>query len=296
MARSKDKQKLQKLKDEIETMKYEGIDHQHPKFQEWKKSARSILKAIYGEGSPILLKFDDVGSKRREDRMWEEGLDIRGKSKTVFKMELERARDILDEALEVAHLLGENGKKIGEEEFISTVSKGTLLDETVPAAEPAAPQAPPPASPEPIPQAVPPARPSPVPPKVIKEVSEGAREKDIEELLRELEKDKKDLEQVQTTLEEALGGISVQSEEERLEELIEQLEEQIKNPNVQMNKVQKTMEELLRVKGKKALLQRLTQETRDPKVPWGKVRGLMKGVWEVDRKFLIDILPYLIED
>jgi hypothetical protein len=63
-----------------------------------------------------------------------------------------------------------------------------------------------------------------------------------------------------------------------------------------MRKVQKTMEELLRVKGKKALLQRLTQETRDSKVPWGKIRGLMKGVWEIDRKFLIDILPDLLKD
>lgn len=130
----------------------------------------------------------------------------------------------------------------------------------------------------------------------IEEMSERRREDDIEDLLQELEKDKQDLERVQATLEEALEGISAPSEEDRLEELIEQLEEQIKDPNVQMRKVQKTMEELLRVKGKKALLQRLTQETRDPKVPWGKIRGLMKGVWEIDRKFLIDILPDLIED
>jgi hypothetical protein len=299
MAREKNRQRLEKLKDEIDTLKYEGIDHQHPKFQEWKKSALSILKAIYGEGSPILLKFDEIGSKRRGDRMWEEGLDIRGKGKAVFKVELERARTILDEALEVAHLLGEDGKKIEEDEFISTVSKGSLLEEPIPAAEPAPPAVPP----EPVPQAppeptlqVPPEPPPQVLPTATKEVSERKREKDIEELLHELEQDKKDLERVQTTLEEALEGISAQTEEDRLEELIQQLEEQIKDPNVQMRNVQKTMEELLRVKGKKALLQRLTQETRDPKVPWGKIRGLMKGVWEIDRKFLIDILPDLIED
>ena len=291
MARSKDKQKLQKLKDDIETLKYEGIDQEHPKFQEWKKSARSILKAIYGEGSPILWKCDAIGSKRRGDRMWEEGLDIRGKGKAVFKVELERARTILDEALEVAHLLGEDGKKIDEDEFISTVSKGSLLEEPAPAAKPASTAVPP----EPIPQ-TPPEPPPQVLPTAAKEISERKREKDIEELLHELEQDKKDLERVQTTLEEALEGISAQSEEDRLEELIQQLEEQIKDPNVQMRNVQKTMEELLRVKGKKALLQRLTQETRDPKVPWGKIRGLMKGVWEIDRKFLIDILPDLIED
>ena len=275
------------MKDDIDTLKYEGIDHQHPKFQEWKKSTRSTLKAIYGEGSPILLKFDEVGSKRREDRMWEEGHDIRGKSKTAFKMELERARDILDEALEVAHLLGEDGKKIDEEEFISTVSKGAIEEETIPAGKPATPEPPPTIPPEPTPQ---------VRPKATREVRERKREQDIEELLLELEKDKKDLELVQATLEQALEGVSVQSEEDRLEELIEQLEEQIKDPNVQMRKVQKTMEELLRVKGKKALLQRLTQETREPTVPWGKIRGLMKGVWEIDRKFLVDILPDLLKD
>jgi hypothetical protein len=73
------------------------------------------------------------------------------------------------------------------------------------------------------------------------------------------------------------------------------LEEQIKNPDVEMRKVQKTMEELLRVKGKKALLQRLTEEIKDPTVPWGKVRELMKGVWDIDKKLLIEILPDLLE-
>jgi vacuolar-type H+-ATPase subunit I/STV1 len=284
MAREKDRQKLERLKDEIDALKHEGIDHQHPKFQEWKKEARTTLKAIYGEGSPILMKFEAVGSRRREDRMWEEEHDIRGKGKAAFKMELERARTLLDEALEVSHLLGEDAAGIGEEEFISTVSKGALQDETVPAAKQATPEAP---------QAMPPE----APPKVSAEqVVEGEREKDIEELLHELEKDKKDLEKVQATLEEALEGISLQSEENRVEDLIQQLEDQIKDPHVEMRKVQKTMEELLRLKGKKALLQRLTQETRDPKVPWGKIRGLMKGVWEIDKKFLIDILPDLLED
>ncbi len=291
MARAKDRQKLERLKDEIDTLKHEGIDHQHPKFQEWKQAARSTLKAIYGEGSPILMKFDEVGSKRRGDRMWEEEHDIRGKGKAVFKMDLERARTILDEALEVSHLLGEDGAGIGEEEFISTVSK----KEAIPADKQTTPEAPPAIPPEATPQ-VPPEPPPQVPTKATKEVGERKREKDIEGLLLELEKDKKDLELVQATLEQALEGISVRSEEERLEELIEQLEEQIKDPTVQMRKVQKTMEELLRVKGKKALLQRLTQEIKDPTVPWGKVRELMKGVWEVDRKFLVDILPDLLED
>jgi predicted nucleic acid-binding Zn-ribbon protein len=288
MAREKDRQKLERLKDEIDALKHEGIDHQHPKFQEWRREAQTTLKAIYGDGSPILSKFEEVGSRRRGDRMWEEEHDIRGKGKAAFKMDLERARTLLDEALEVSHLLGEDGAGIGEEEFISTVSKGALEEDSIPATEKATPEAP---------STMPPEPPTKVPPKVpAEQVVEGEREKDIEELLHELEKDKKDLEKVQATLEEALEGVSLRSEEGRVEDLIQQLEEQIKDPNVQMRKVQKTMEELLRVKGKKALLQRLTQETRDPTVPWGKIRGLMKGVWEIDKKFLVDILPDLLED
>jgi hypothetical protein len=93
-----------------------------------------------------------------------------------------------------------------------------------------------------------------------------------------------------------LEGVDLRSGEVRVEELLQQLEEQIKDPDVEMRKVQKTMEELLKLKGKKALLERLTQETKDPHAPWGKIRGLMKGVWEIDRKFLIDILPDLLED
>lgn len=301
MAREKNRKKLERLKDEIETLKHEGIDHQHPKFQEWKQEAKSTLKAIYGNGSPILRKFEEVSSRRREDRMWEEEHDIRGKGKAAFKMDLERARALLDEALEVSHLLGEDGTGIGEDEFISTVSKGALQEEEViPAEELATPESPPtiPTETTPVlPTEAPPASPPEVTPTLpVEELSEQKREKGIEELLQELEQDKKDLEQVQSTLEEALDGINIRSEEDRLEELIQQLEEQIKDPNVEMRKVQKTMEELLRVKGKKALLQRLTQATRDPKVPWGKIRGLMKGVWEIDRKFLMDILPDLLED
>jgi hypothetical protein len=302
MAREQDRQKLQRLMDEIDALKHEGIDHQHPKFQEWKKEARSILKAIYGEDSPLLAKFEELDSRRKEDRMWEEEHDIRGKKKAVFKMDMERVRDFLEEALKASHFLGEEGKGIDEEEFISTVSKGALQEEALPAAEQAAPPAVPPAPPPPIlPEA-----PRKVLTKEVKErrrkkapaegVSELRRDKDIAELLHEMEKDKKDLEKVQVTLEEALEGVAgIRAEEGRVEELLMQLEEQIKNPDVEMRKVQKTMEELLRVKGKKALLQRLTEEIKDPTVPWGKVRELMKGVWDIDKKLLIEILPDLLE-
>ena len=288
--------------DDIDALKHEGIDHQHPKFQEWKKEARSTLRAIYGEGSPLLAKFEELDSRRKEDRMWEEEHDIRGKKKAVFKMDMERARDFLEEALKASHFLGEEGKGIDEEEFISTVSKGALQEEALPAAEQAAPPAVPPAPPPPIlPEA-----PRKMLTKEVRErrrkkapaegVSELRRDKDIAELLHEMEKDKKDLEKVQVTLEEALEGVAgIRAEEGRVEELLMQLEEQIKNPDVEMRKVQKTMEELLRVKGKKALLQRLTEEIKDPTVPWGKVRELMKGVWDIDKKLLIEILPDLLE-
>jgi type I site-specific restriction-modification system R (restriction) subunit len=303
MPREQDRQKLQRLMDEIDTLKHQGIDHQHPKFQEWKKEARSTLRAIYGETAPILTKFEELDSRRKEDRMWEEEHDIRGKKKAVFKMDMERARDFLEEALKVSHLLGEEGKGLDEEAFISTVSKGALQDEAAPAAEQTPAEAPAPPAPPPVS----PATPRKAPAKEVKErrrkkvsaeeVSEVKREKDIAELLHELEKEKKDLERVQVTLEEALEGVAgIQRGDEAVEELLIQLEEQIKDPAVEMRKVQKTMEELLRVKGKKALLQRLTEEIKDPTVPWGKVRELMKGVWEIDRKLLIEILPDLLED
>jgi hypothetical protein len=280
--------------DAIDALKHQGIDHQHPKFQEWKKEARSTLRAIYGEGSPLLSQFEELDSRRREDRMWEEEHDIRGKKKAVFKMDIERARDFLEEALKASHFLGEEGKGIDEEEFISTVSKGAVQEEALPAAEQAAP---PP---------VPPAAPRKAPPKEVRErrrkkvpaegVSGPRRDKDIAELLNELDKDKKDLEKVQVTLEEALEGVAgIHSQEGRVEELLMQLEEQIKDPDVEMRRVQKTMEELLRVKGRKALLQRLTEDIKDPTVPWGKVRELMKGVWDIDKKLLIEILPDLLE-
>src|SRR5208337_498560 len=195
MPREQDRQRLQRLMDGIDTLKHEGIDHQHPKFQEWKKEARSTLRAIYGEGSPLLAKFEELDSRRKEDRMWKEEHDIRGKKKAVFKMDMERARDFLEEALKASHFLGEEGKGIDEEEFISTVSKGALQEEALPAAEQTAPPAVPPAPPPPIP----PEAPSKVPAKEVKdrrrkkapaaEVSEPKREKHIAELLHELEKD-----------------------------------------------------------------------------------------------------------
>ncbi|MCJ7546583.1 MAG: hypothetical protein MUP30_07135 [Deltaproteobacteria bacterium] len=168
--------------DDIDTLKHEGIDHQHPKFQEWKKEAGSTLKAIYGEGSPILGKFKELDSRRREDRMWEEEHDIRGKGKAVFKIDLERARTLLEEALKVSHLLGEDGKGMEEEEFISTVSKGALQEETAPAAEQAAPPA------------VPPTLPLPTPPEaprkvLAKEVKERRRKKAPAEEVNEPRRD-----------------------------------------------------------------------------------------------------------
>jgi hypothetical protein len=298
MAGKRDKQKLQKFMGDIETMKYEGIDHQHPKFLEWKKEVRTTLKGMYGEGSPILSRFDEVGSRRREERMWEEGVDLKGKSKASFKVDLEQARTILEEALEVAQFLGEDGKGIDEAEFINTVSKGGMQEAVLPqgtdqvkTAEPSPPVHEIPAPSPQIPIEMPPH-------EAVRERKrkKDVRKKEIHELLNELDKEKKDLEKVQTTIQEAMGEVSLRSEQGRIEDLLQQLEEQIKNPDVEMRKVQKTMEELLRVKGKKALLERLTQETKDTTVPWIKIKELMRSVWEIDKKLLIDMLPDLLED
>ena len=305
MAGKSDKQKLQKFMGDIETMKYEGIDHQHPKFLEWKKEVRTILKGMYGEGSPILSKFDEVGSRRREERMWEEELDLKGKGKASFKVDLEQARTILEEALEVSQFLGEDGKGIDEAEFINTVSKGGMQEAVLPQATAQGTDHV--KTPEPSP-APPPVHEIPAPsPQIAIEMpsheavrerkrKKDVRKKEIHELLNELDKEKKDLQKVQTTIEEALGEVSLRSEEGRIEDLLQQLEEQIKNPDVEMRKVQKTMEELLRVKGKKALLERLTQETKDMTAPWSKIKELMRSVWEIDKKLLIDMLPDLLED
>jgi hypothetical protein len=300
MAGKSDKQKLQKFMGDIETMKYEGIDHQHPKFLEWKKEVRTTLKGMYGEGSPILSKFDEVGSRRREERMWEEEHDLKGRSKASFKVDLEQARSILEEALDVSQFLGDDGKGIDEAEFISTVSKGGMQEAVLPQGADQAPTPTP--SPPPVVQEIPP----PPPPTAIETLPQEAvrerkrkkdvRKKEIHELLNELDKEKKDLEKVQTTIEEALGEVSLRGEEGRIEGLLQQLEEQIKNPDIEMRQVQKTMEELLRVKGTKALLERLTQETKDTTVPWIKIKELMRSVWAIDKKLLIDMLPDLLKD
>ena len=84
--------------------------------------------------------------------------------------------------------------------------------------------------------------------------------------------------------------------QERIGELLQQLEKEVKDPRVVLGKVQKTMEELLRLKGDEALLQRLTSEAKDPKAPWGQIKNLMRRVWETDKKLLIDVLAELLEE
>jgi len=294
MAKEEDRKKLQKLRDEIEALKHEGLDHQHPKFKQWQREVRTILKELYGDGSVSLKRFERLQFRRRGDRMWGEDYDIGGKERIYFKEDLERARVILDEALQGSPWRDKESKKIGEEEFIDSVERGRLHE----AAPPVADQAP------------------------AEEIGEMERGDKIEELLRGLEKDKRDLEMVEAILQEAMEEAQlihkeekerrsavaahppheVSAEEvtemegkERLKELLQQLEKEIKDPSVELRKVQSTMEELLKVKRKDAILQRLIQEARDPKAPWGKIKGLMKGVWEADKKLLVDILSELLE-
>ena len=85
-------------------------------------------------------------------------------------------------------------------------------------------------------------------------------------------------------------------DEEKMAELLGQLDKQMKDPDADARKVQRTMEELLKVKKRVGNLQRLTLEAKDLKAPWGKIRELMKGVWETDRKLLVDTLPEILED
>ncbi|MBW2040371.1 MAG: hypothetical protein JRI46_12430, partial [Deltaproteobacteria bacterium] len=260
MTREEDRQRLQRLRDEIDTLKHEGFDRQHPKFKEWSKEVKGTLKRLYGDGSRSLKKFEEIPFRRRGDRMWGEDYDIGGKERVVFKEDLERARAILEETLKKGYLPSEKGKGIDEEEFISSVSRGELHE----------------GAPETailIPEAS------------AKEVGEKGGDVKIEELLQELKKDKKDLERVQSVLEEAMEeaqllrkeGKGLDQEEgapetdqlvpevpakevvemereEKIGELLQQLEKEVKDPGVALRKVQRTMEELLRVKGKEALL------------------------------------------
>ncbi len=276
MVKEEDRQRLVKLRDEIEDLKHERIDHQHPKFKAWRKETMVTLKRLYGAGSPILRQFEELSFRRREDRMWGEEYDIAEKERVVFKGDLERARTIFEEATKLAYLLGEEEAGVGEAEFIRSVSKKRLQREISPLTEEVAPEE--------------------VAPEVPAEVVEKEVEDDIDQLLQELEKDKRELERVQATLEEVMEGIQIRSEEGKVEELLQQLERQIKDPHVEMRKVQRTMEDLLKAKGREALVQRLTQETRDPKAPWGKIKGLMRGVWEIDKQFFLDILPDILKD
>jgi len=84
--------------------------------------------------------------------------------------------------------------------------------------------------------------------------------------------------------------------DEKMTLLMKQSEKDLKDPDADLRKVQKTMEELLKAKRKDTLVQRLVTEAQDSKAPWGKIRELMKGVWESDKEVFEDLLPELLED
>lgn len=84
--------------------------------------------------------------------------------------------------------------------------------------------------------------------------------------------------------------------DEKLKLLLKQLEKDLQDPGADLRVVQKTMEELLKVKRKQSLLSRLMSEAQDPKASWGKIKELMKGVWDADKEILVDVLPDLLQE
>ena len=82
-----------------------------------------------GAAHPSPKRFEVLAFRRRGDRVWGEDYDRDGKERVAFKEDLETTRVILEEALEEASLLGEEGQGVDEEEFISSVSKGEVQEE-----------------------------------------------------------------------------------------------------------------------------------------------------------------------
>jgi len=237
MAKEEDRKKIKRLRDETETLRNEGHDHQHPKFKEWRDEITAILRKLYGDNSRILKRFNALQFQPKGNRMWGQDYDHdrAGKGRAYFKEELGKARVILDEVLEKDQTVDEEEKGIDEEEFISSVREKGMEEESTQAAE-------------------------------------ALNQKtSVEEVV-------------------AMEG------EEKIEGLLEQLKEELKDPGVDLTKIQGTMEELLKVKRKETILQRLLLEAKDPKAPWRKIKELMKGVWKTDRKLLLENLPDLLED
>jgi hypothetical protein len=137
MAKEEDRKKIKRLRDEIETLKNEGHDHQHPKFKEWRDGITTVLKKLYGDNSRILKRFDALQFQPKGNRMWEQDYDHdrAGKGRAYFKEELGRARVILDEVLEKDKTVDKEEKGIDEEEFISSVREKSLEEKSTQAAE-----------------------------------------------------------------------------------------------------------------------------------------------------------------
>jgi len=233
MARADDRKKIQRLLDDVKELRHGGLDHQHPRFKEWRTAVQRALTALLGEDSGIIERFKDLQFRSKSDRMWRGQEDTGTGDRTTFLRDLDKARDLMEQALEEPPRAAESRKKVDE-------APVELQDEA-----------------EPVPK----------------------KESDADEVTSEAVERREDM-----------------AADEKLKLLLKQLEKDLQDPGADLRVVQKTMEELLKVKRKQSLLARLMSEAQDPKASWGKIKELMKGVWDADKEILIDVLPDLLQE
>jgi len=233
MARAEERKRLQRLLDDVKELRHGGLDHQHQRFKDWRTSVQRALTVLVGEDSPLIERFKDLQFRARTDGMWR-GQEDRGTGgRTTFLRDLDKARDLIEQAMKEAPRAAESRKKV-QEAPVELQDEGT---------------------------------------------TESERESDADEVTSEAVERREDM-----------------AADEKLKLLLKQLEKDLQDPGADLRVVQKTMEELLKVKRKQSLLARLTSEAQDPKASWGKIRELMKGVWDADKEILIDVLPDLLQE
>lgn len=233
MARVDDRKKVQRLLDDVKELRHGGLDHQHPRFKEWRTAVQRALNALLGEDSRTTERFKDLQFKSKSDRMWRGQEDTGTGDRTTFLRDLDKARDLLEQALKEPPRAVESRKKVDE-------APVELQDEAEP---------------------------------------EPEEQSDADEVISEAVERREDM-----------------AADEKLKLLLKQLEKDLQDPGADLRVVQKTMEELLKVKRKQSLLSRLMSEAQDPKASWGKIKELMKGVWDADKEILVDVLPDLLQE
>lgn len=233
MARAEDRKKLQRLLEDVKELRHGGLDYQHQRFKDWRSAVQRVLTVLVGEDSRIIERFKDLQFRARSDGMWRGQEDMGTGGRTTFLRDLDKARDLIEQALKEPPRAAESRKK-GEEAPVELQHEGA---------------------------------------------TGSGEESDADEVTSEAVERREDM-----------------AADEKLKLLLKQLEKDLQDPGADLRVVQKTMEELLKVKRKQSLLARLTSEAQDPKASWGKIRELMKGVWDADKEILIDVLPDLLQE